>query len=109
VPVVSLWFPKQILDDTAAATVPAAGDTRPIASTPYWTLWATSVVLSAAGAIAGLIFESSSTARSLGFAHAVVLTLALIPWIRLVRRISSAQDRLAAVGPVDPAAPTLDR
>jgi len=101
-PVVYLWFPKQILDDTAAATGPASGDHRPTGSNTYWTLWVMSILISAAGVVAALTSADESVVRSFGYAQAIVLTIALIPWIRLVRQISAAQDRLAADGVVGP-------
>jgi hypothetical protein len=103
VPVVYLWFPKQVLDDTAAATVPAAGDTRPVRTNAHWALWVTSILLGAAGTVVGIVSDGDSAARSLGYAEAIVLTLALVPWIRIVNRLSAAQDRLASAGAVGPA------
>jgi uncharacterized protein DUF4328 len=113
VPITNLWFPKQILDDVTRATVPAAGDNRPAGNNMYWALWLSTLVFSAAGAVSSVLAdlsEQDALTRSFGYAEAVALTVTLWWWIRVVRRISSAQDRLAANGAggqAEPAAPTL--
>jgi hypothetical protein len=99
-PIIYLWFPKQILDDTARVTIPASGDTRPIDTNLYWSLWVTSILLGAFGSMLSILGTDETLVRSLGYAEAAVLTITLLPWIRLVNRISAAQDQLAAKGPV---------
>ncbi len=102
-PIIYFWFPKQILDDTAGATVPAAGDPKPVNTTPYWSLWVTSIVLSVFATSLGFLEADQTVVDILRYGEAAVLTVALIPWIQLVRRLSAAQDKLAAGGPVRPA------
>ncbi len=99
VPFVSLWFPKQILDDTLKSTGPAAGDREPPSTGWYWAAWIVMNLLSNAQ------LQSSWTAApedavvpQLEFAAAIATTVALVLWVFLVRRISAAQDRLAANG-----------
>jgi hypothetical protein len=112
-PIVYLWFPKQILDDSAAATAPAAGDTRPFRTNLYWSLWVTALVIGAIGSGASFAAADGSVQQVILLLESAVLTAALGPWILLVRRLSAIQDRLAAEGPVGPEQqqprPTLDR
>lgn len=107
-PIVYLWFPKQILDDTTAATGPASGDTQPVSTNTYWTLWVTSIVLGVASATTNLL-DDGTGALALGYGEAIALTVALVPWIQVVQRISAAQDKLAGGGPTAPAPPTLEQ
>jgi uncharacterized protein DUF4328 len=111
-PIVYLWFPKQILDDTVAATAPAAGDTKPFRTNLYWSLWVTALVIGAIGSGASFAGVDGSVSRVILLLEAAVLTAALGPWLLLVRRLSAIQDRLAAKGAVDPAQqpprPTLE-
>lgn len=100
VPFVSLWFPKQILDDTIKATAPAAG--RPLIATGwYWAAWIAMNLLS------NLQFRLSigadpedSVMPRVEFTVAIATTVALVFWLILVRRVSAIQDRLAADGAV---------
>lgn len=101
-----LWFPKQILDDTARATGRAVGDARPVATNRYWAVWVTSIVLGVAQAVVELLLGEPALARGLGVADAVVMTVALVLWIQVVLGLSDVQDRLAARGAVAPG-PTL--
>jgi hypothetical protein len=95
VPIVSLWFPKQILDDTIAATAPATDERRPIRTGPYWAAWIALLVLNDVQFQVSLR-STNKIVPGLEFAIAIAATVALVFWIRLVRQISAAQDQLAA-------------
>jgi hypothetical protein len=99
-PFVSLWFPKQILDDTIKATAPAAG-VRPFATGWYWASWIVMNLLS--NAQFRLTFQAEpqdAVIPGLEFAIAIATTVALVFWALLVQRISAVQDKLAANGVV---------
>jgi hypothetical protein len=108
VPVVSWWFPKQILDDSITSTRTASGVSGPggavtapggralPSTTPYWAAW---VVLNL---LNNLEFRITFQAKpenaiipALEVAIAVAATVALVLWIPIVQRLSAAQDALA--------------
>jgi hypothetical protein len=97
VPVVSLWFPKQILDDTISATAPAAGERSPIRTGPFWATWIVMLVLNNAEVQLSLTAAPEDKINpGLEIAVAVAVSVAVVFWIMLVRRISAIQDKLAA-------------
>ena len=99
VPIVSLWFPKQILDDTIKATAPAAGVREPISTGWYWAAWIVMNLLSNAQLRLSLqAAPEDAVMPGLEFAVAIATTVALVFWVLLVRRISAVQDRLAENG-----------
>ncbi|MGH3942327.1 MAG: DUF4328 domain-containing protein [Pseudonocardiaceae bacterium] len=97
VPIVSLWFPKQVVDDVWRSTVrqPDRPDTG-----LWWGTWIAAQVLSALAAQAfGLTGEPRAEFLEFlvlfeGLA-ALLTTVAVLQWIRVVRIISRAQDELA--------------
>jgi hypothetical protein len=104
IPIVSLWFPKQILDDTIKSTAPAAGVREPISTGWYWAAWIAMNLLSNLGfALSSRAELGDKVMPALDFGVAIAATAALVLWVLLVRRISAVQDRLAASGPVSPA------
>ena len=98
IPIVYLWFPKQILDDVISATEPATGAGRSTGTNTYWTLWVTSILIGAIGSGAAVAGAEDSVQRVFALLEAGVLTASLVPWVRLVLRISAAQNRLAGAG-----------
>jgi hypothetical protein len=102
VPIVSLWFPRQILNDTIQATGPAVGRRQPIALGRYWAAWIAMSLLSNAEFRLTLSAKpQDSVIPALEFAIAIVTTVALVLWVGVVREVSDVQDVLASNGPTD--------
>jgi hypothetical protein len=102
VPIVSLWFPKQILDDTIKATAPAAGR-PPVSTDGYWAAWLAVTLLSALQFVLTVTADpEDSVIVWLEFAVAITTTVALVLWVIVVRRVSAIQNRLATSGAVRP-------
>jgi hypothetical protein len=98
VPVVNLWFPKQLLDDTIAATA-LAGGTRPIRTGTWWAAWIGAFVLGITNAVINVFPPNDSLHLAGASAEVLLLVLALALWLRIVRRVSADQDALAAGRP----------
>jgi hypothetical protein len=110
IPIVQLWFPKQILDDTIKATAPAAGVREPISTVWYWTAWIVTDVLTGTQSFLSLQAAPEDAVNpGLEFAVAAAATVALVFWLILVRRISAVQDQLAANGAVGSGGPVPPR
>jgi hypothetical protein len=91
IPVINLWFPKQILDDVIAATAAGTGMPR-IRTGWWWTAWLSSMVLSLVLGVASVLPPNDAVHGALVALDAVVLAIGLLLWIGIVRRISVAQD-----------------
>lgn len=99
VPVVSLWFPYQVVRDVRRATAP-----RPVTGIGWW--WATWLVFFWFSRTADRVSvrstpEATEMASNVLVPYEVVATVggvvALVLWIRIVRAITAAQhERLAA-------------
>ncbi|MFC8798252.1 DUF4328 domain-containing protein [Promicromonospora sp. NPDC057138] len=89
VPVVFLWIPYRVVRDIRAAVVPDG--VRRVSLGLWWPFWL----------LAGLRLVSSSSgdleiiARSIA---AVALIVAFVPWIRVLREITRAQEKAAGLG-----------
>lgn len=106
VPVVQVWFPKQIVDDSsrvATAALTARGRRiRPVPTSAWWIAWLVYLVLAnragllqdAAGAVtAG---GRRSIRPELEMLVAVTGTVALVLWLRVLRDVTRANDALVA-------------
>lgn len=103
VPIVSYWIPLQILNDGAVVTGAAAGEQKRIPTGAYWGVWVVLNLLSSLSFVMSMnLPPEDSVNPGLEYAIAVLGTLALVLWIRLVARLSAVQNRLAASGPVSP-------
>ncbi|WP_380168865.1 DUF4328 domain-containing protein [Jannaschia sp. R86511] len=97
VPVVSLWFPYQVVSDAGRASTP-----RPLGYGGWWAAFLVSLLLqNAAGQVlggpAGLVdpelVRSLPTIEAVG---AVALAVAFVLWVRIVLDVSAAHDRWSA-------------
>jgi Domain of unknown function (DUF4328) len=96
VPIVSLWFPKQVVDDVWHSTVQNPGQPN----TGWW--WGSWIATGLFGGLASAAFTFTGQPRGyilehlvlLEFLTALAMTIALAGWIRVVRTISRAQDAL---------------
>ena len=105
VPVVSLWFPYQVVRDVRRATSP-----RPVTGIGWW--WAAWLV----GYFVGQSADRTSTRTSEGLTElasnlvvplevvsSVGMVVALVFWIRIIREVTAWQrERLAAQGGANP-------
>jgi hypothetical protein len=111
VPIVSLWFPKQIVDDSwritsSSAAAGARGRYRD--TTLWWVLWIVYTLLGNAAAnspirqeIMGINDVHQGVIPALEIAVAVLGTLAFIAWVPVVWGLSQAQTDLAHFGTAD--------
>ena len=98
VPIVSFWFPYQVVRDVRAGSL---GHARPGGGVgAWWTFWLLySVATSATGLLtptAGV--PDAAVARAIPWAETVAtlaLLVALVLWLRLIREITAAQIRAA--------------
>lgn len=104
IPVVNLWFPKQILDDVIAATAQATGMPR-LRTGWWWTAWLVSTLFGVVLAVSALLPPNDGVHGLLVALYAVVTTIAGLLWIRIVRTLSVAQDAQVA----KPGLATLER
>lgn len=104
VPVVSLWFPKQIVDDVWRSTVRDPG----LPSTGWW--WGSWIAAQVLNVAAAQAFTITGEPRA-GFLEfldlfellaALATTIAVLQWIHVVRTVSQAQDALAGTAPPSP-------
>lgn len=93
VPVVNLWFPKQIVDDVLGATAAATGKPR-LRTGLWWTFWLASLVCGIALAATTLLPPNDGVHAGLVAVDAVVTVVALLLWIRIVHQLSATQDAL---------------
>ena len=91
IPVVQLWFPKQILDDALGATAQATGMPR-IRTGWWWTAWVLSWLLGVALAVTTVLPPNDGVHATLVALYAVVMAVAGLLWIRIVHKMSLAQD-----------------
>ena len=97
VPVVSLWFPKQIVDDSsrvAASALSVRGTVaRPVPTLAWWLTWlAYSALGNAAG---GLPSSGATTVRPwVDLLAAATGTVALVLWLRVLRDVTRTNDAL---------------
>jgi Domain of unknown function (DUF4328) len=94
VPIVSLWFPKQVIDDVWRSTVRDPSEP----STGWW--WGTWIAASVIGNITAL---AGGNLVVFHWIDAAILTVAVVFWVRVVRTVSDAQDALAAGTATSPA------
>jgi Domain of unknown function (DUF4328) len=98
VPFVSLWFPKQIVDDVwrVAASQPGRSPVR--ATGGWWFWWITASVISSLTSFAGRSSSAGVPAEEPSFTPgwrvfaALFLTGAFVMWVRVVRGVSAAHD-----------------
>ena len=110
-PIVDLWFPKQIVDDSwritsSAAAVGQRGRYR--ATTLWWGLWiAYSVARNLAGnssiqkGLLGINNVHQGVLPALDIAVAILSILAFAAWVPVVRGLSQAQTDLAHMDTAD--------
>jgi hypothetical protein len=97
VPLVSLWFPKQVVDDVWRVVASQPGRSRVRATGGWWFWW---IAASVTSGLTSLVARSSGDGLSggPGFAPgwrvfaALVLTVASVLWVRVVRGLSAAHD-----------------
>jgi hypothetical protein len=99
VPIVSLWFPYQVVRDVARdergrSVVSGLG--------AWWTFWLLSLFVERIGirVITNRSAVDSHALGGLGFVettNAVLCLFALFFWIRIIRRITETQDRLLGI------------
>jgi cytochrome bd-type quinol oxidase subunit 2 len=111
IPIVSFWFPYQVVTDILRTTAPAVGDTAPARTGPWWGSWLVVQIIGGIQAALAFSITLSSVAEGstvngadtvspvLDAVVAVLTLVSLVLWVGIVRRISSIQDRLAAGGP----------
>jgi hypothetical protein len=100
VPIVSLWFPKQIVDDSARVAQRATGTRHRLDTGWWWMAWIVYLLL---GNVAGRIAfrddgNSGGVYPGLDVAIAVTSALAFVAWVRVVRRLTALHERLLARG-----------
>ena len=105
VPVVSLWFPYQVVRDVRRATSP-----RPVGGIGWW--WAAWLVGYSVGQSAdkmstrtteGMTEIVSNLVVPLEVVSSIGLVVALVLWIRIIREVTAWQrERLAALGGANP-------
>jgi hypothetical protein len=89
VPILSLFMPKLIVDQSWRVTADAIDDESSAGSTSWW--WAGWLVFSFLG---GLDSRMGSIHPRLEVVVAVVSSAALLAWTRVVRAVTATQDRL---------------
>ena len=89
VPLVSLFFPKQIVDQSWQLTAEAAGVKRG-STTLWWTLW---IVY---GVLGTVYFRIGGIHPRFELVIALASCAALLAWVQVVRGVSATQDRLVA-------------
>jgi Domain of unknown function (DUF4328) len=99
IPIVNFWFPKQLIDDALRATAWATG-TKPPRTGFWWAAWIMMAVLGGVQAAATLLPPDDSLHLTVTLVDAIVTVVALVLWIRIVRRLSVDQDALLATRPV---------
>jgi hypothetical protein len=111
VPVVCLWFPKQVVDDSwqitsSAAAVGARGRYRD--TNLWWGLWIAYGVAGNAASnpaikngIMGINDVHQGVVPALEIAVAILGILAFVAWVPVVRGLSQAQTDLAHMDTVD--------
>lgn len=100
-PIVSFWFPKQIIDDVWRGTVRSPGEP----DTGWW--WGSWIAAQLLGSLSAQVFSFTGEPREAILDNLVIIelltalatTAAMVGWIRVVRTISQAQDALANGGP----------
>jgi len=106
VPIVSLWYPKQVIDDVWRATLPSEPTTR-----WWWGTWIASQLLggfadSWASGLKGPVPGTTNLTNRVTWIEdlvwlellaALAMTIALPLWIRVVRTITTAQEARADV------------
>jgi hypothetical protein len=104
VPIVSLWFPKQIVDDSWRVTSRAGREDEPVTARRrddtgwWWPLWIVYLVLLNITVRIGLSDGGTNQGvyPGLEIAVAVVSLAAFAAWVPVVRGLTAEQDRLAA-------------
>lgn len=106
VPVVQVWFPKQIVDDSARVTVEALGArgrrSRQVPTAAWWIAWLAYLLLAnRAGLLQGGVGAVDGGGRppvrpELEILVAVAGTVALVLWLRVLRDVTRAHDALIA-------------
>ncbi|MGI5341687.1 DUF4328 domain-containing protein [Streptomyces sp. CA-181903] len=115
VPVVNLWFPKQIADDVWAASLPYRPDGSPVHAPRtvvnwWWGLWIATLLL---GRGSGRMYDRAETFEEIRLATGVLMVAdvvdiaAAVLALLFVRRLTALQDAKAHQGPVPPVAVTV--
>lgn len=101
VPIVSFWFPRQVVDDVHRASLGVRDDSHHVATgrlNLWWALWIGSIFLDQL--VTRHSFGASATesgiAPGLELAAAVVLAAALVPWLLVVRGLTRIQEAATA-------------
>jgi Domain of unknown function (DUF4328) len=94
VPVVNLWFPKQVVDDALSATASAGGRRRP-GTALWWTAWLLAAGLNLTQFLLNLFPPNRTRHAVVAGLCIVVIAVALASWLRIVRWVSGEQDALA--------------
>ncbi len=95
VPVVSYWCPKQVIDDVWRSTVRDPGEPS---TRWWWGTWIAANVIGLVGTLTSGDLTSGGGDAVTEWTTAVVITVAMVFWIRVVRTVSQAQDALAGAG-----------
>ena len=104
VPIVSFWFPKQIVDDSWRVAARRTGG-APGRTWMWWLLWLVYLILlNVATRLVDDYPESSGISPGLEVTIACVSALAMAAWVPIVLGLSRAHERLLG-GPVAPPAP----
>jgi len=95
VPIVSLWFPKTIVDDVWLVTYGRGPLARLKDTGLWWGLWVIfNVVSNGLGRLGVRDPGVSDTVVILEWVSAVVMVAAFFAWVPIVRGLSAAQDEL---------------
>jgi hypothetical protein len=104
VPVVSLWFPYQVVRDVRRATSPG-----PVSGIGAW--WAAWLVFLSASNVAGRLVDGRAPGTAVGAAEVLVpietvstvaMIVALVLWVRIIRDVTRAQDERIAAAQREP-------
>ncbi|GAA4520147.1 DUF4328 domain-containing protein [Nonomuraea ferruginea] len=107
VPIISLWFPKRIVDDIWSASHRDENDPWPRSGlvTLWWALW---LIGNWVALVAGRLFfnaeelESMASAARFDVLSCALMLVAAVPAALVVLRISNAQEARRPAAPVSP-------
>ena len=95
VPIVSLWFPKTIVDDVWAVTSGQGKLARQKHTGTWWGLWVIGMVLSNRIGFVGFgEDELNMSLVRLEWLYSLILVIAFFLWVPIVRGLTAAQDEL---------------
>jgi hypothetical protein len=93
IPIVNWWFPKQLIDDSLRTTAWATGS-KPLGTGLWWTAWLLMQVFAVAQEVGTFLPPNNSVKLVLVVLQIAVTVPALLLWVRIVQRLSTAQDAL---------------